>query len=256
MRESISNDAGDLQRIATAVLTPTRGEPALSSVAWETQGTVDSKAGPIAYWSSGAGPAVLLVHGWEATHADLDAFAAPLIARGVRAVALDLPAHGASSGTTASLPDCGEAIAALGALVGPVAGVVAHSAGCPATAYALLHGLRAERVALVGTPERYDRYVRWMAQESGVDGDALIAALLARGVDVASLVLTENVAGLDVPALVVHCVDDRTCDVAGARRVAAAWRGSQLLEVAGLGHTRILRDPAVVRRIVDFIASA
>jgi pimeloyl-ACP methyl ester carboxylesterase len=246
----------ELQRIADALVTPARREPTPSSVVWESRLTLESRFGPLAYWMSGSGPTVLLVHGWESSHADLDAFVAPLLARGFRVVALDLPAHGESPGTRASMPDFGEAIALLGAHVGPLAGVIAHSAGCPSTAIALQRGLQVQRVALIATPERYDRFARWVASEAGVDGDALIAALDARGVGVASLVFPETAARLEVPALLVHSKDDRTCDVRGARAVAAAWRGSELLEVDGLGHMRILRDSAVVERVVEFVARA
>jgi pimeloyl-ACP methyl ester carboxylesterase len=221
-------------------------------VTWESRET----AGPITYWSSGSGPAVLLVHGWEGSHADLDAFVAPLLARGMRVVTFDLPAHGESSGTTASLPECGQAILAIAERIGPLAGAIGHSAGAPSIAFALQHGLHVERVTLVATPERYERYIRWFAEENGVDGDALIAVMKARGIDVPSLVLSENAAHFDVPALIVHSIDDRTCDVRGARRVAAAWRTSELFEVDGLGHNRILRDPGVIERIAHFIGSA
>jgi pimeloyl-ACP methyl ester carboxylesterase len=243
----------DIERVAEDLITPKRRERPASRVDWESRATVDSGGTAVAYWSSGRGPSVLLVHGWEGTHADLDAFAAPLLARGARVVALDLPAHGESGGTTASLPACAAAVAAVAAAAGPAAAVIAHSAGCPAAALALLRGMRAERAVLIATPERYERYVRWFAGEAGVDGDALIAALQRRGVDAGSLVLSENAAGLDVPALIVHSADDRTCDVRAARRVAAAWRGSEFLEVDGLGHSRILRDPAVIERITDFV---
>jgi pimeloyl-ACP methyl ester carboxylesterase len=239
-----------LERIATAAITPIRREPAASNVIWDSRET----AGPIVYWSCGSGPPVLLVHGWEGSHVDLDAFVAPLLARGMRVVALDLPAHGMSSGATSSLPECGRALLAIAARIGPLAGAIGHSAGAPSIAIALQGGLDVARVALIATPERYERYFRWVAQENGVDGDALIAVLKARGIDVPSLVLSENAALFDVPALIVHSIDDRTCDVSGARRVAAAWRTSELLELDGLGHNRILRDPTAIERVADFIA--
>ena len=240
----------ELERIATAAITPKRREPTASNVTWDSR----ENAGPIVYWSSGSGPPVLLVHGWEGSHVDLDAFVAPLIARGMRVVALDLPAHGMSSGTTASLPECGRAVLEIAARLGPLAGAIGHSAGAPSIAIALANGLDVARVALVATPERYERYFQWVARENGVDGDALIAVLIARGIDVPSLVLSENAALFDVPALIVHSIDDRTCDVRGARRVAAAWRTSELLELDGLGHNRILRDPAAIERVANFIA--
>lgn len=240
----------ELERIATEAITPKRREPAASNVFWDSRET----AGSIVYWSCGSGPPVLLVHGWEGSHVDLDAFVGPLLARGMRVVALDLPAHGMSSGATAALPECGRAVLAVAERLGPLAGAIGHSAGAPSIAIALQGGLDVARVALLATPERYERYFRWVAQENGVDGDALIAVLRARGVDVASLVLSENAAFFDVPALIVHSIDDRTCDVSGARRVAAAWRNSELLELDGLGHMRILRDTAAIERVANFVA--
>ena len=245
--------ADALERIAEALLTPSRGEPATSTVRWESRETLETRHGPIAYWTSGSGPAVLLVHGWEGWHAQMDAFVAPLLDRGARVVSLDLPAHGESGGETASPLDCGAVIAELGARIGPLAGAIGHSGGCPNIAIAMRAGLRVERVALIATPERWERYVRWFAREEGVDPDRLIDTLRARGVDASSLVLPETVSAFDVPALIVHSEDDRTCMIEGARRVAEAWRGSEFLTVDGLGHMRILKDADVVERVAQFI---
>ncbi len=243
--------SAELERIAIEAITPKRRELSPSNVTWESRET----AGPITYWSRGSGPPVLLVHGWEGSHADLDAFVAPLLARGMRVVTFDLPAHGESLGATASLPECGRAVLAIGGRIGPLAGAIGHSAGAPSIAFALQHGLHVGRVALLASPERYERYVRWFAEENGVDGDALVVALQARGIDVPSLALSENAAQFDTPALIVHSSDDRTCDVRGARRIAAAWRNSDLLEVDGLGHNRILRDPDIIERVANFIST-
>lgn len=245
--------ADALERIADALLTPARGEPANSTVPWESRKTLDTRHGPIAYWTSGSGPAVLLVHGWEGSHAQMDAFVAPLLERGARVVSVDLPAHGESGGATASPLDSGAVVAELGARFGPLAGAIGHSGGCPSIAIAMRSGLRVQRVALIATPERWERYVRWYAQEEGVDADRLIDTLRARGVDTASLVLSETVSAFDTPALIVHSQDDRTCKIENARRVAAAWRGSEFLTVDGLGHMRILKDADVVERVAQFM---
>jgi pimeloyl-ACP methyl ester carboxylesterase len=250
-----STAADDLQRIATEAITPKRRGPVPSSIVWDSRASLPfHEAETLAYWSSGSGPPVLLVHGWEGSHADLDAFVGPLLAAGLRVVAVDLPGHGESTGTVAAAPDLGNAVVAIGEALGPLAGIIGHSAGSPAVAYALLAGLRTSCAVLIASPERYERYLRWYAQEAGVDGDALIEVFASRGIDVPSLVLSENAAGIDLPALIVHSNDDRTCDVRNAHDIAAAWRGSELLLVDGLGHNRLLRDPAVVEAVVDFVA--
>jgi pimeloyl-ACP methyl ester carboxylesterase len=244
-----------VSQIVEALLSPRRRDARPSSVRYEEVGTLRSSVGPIAYWSTGHGPAVLLVHGWEGTHADLDAFVEPLLARGARVVTLDLPAHGESFGTQASLPDFATALAELGAEVGPMAGVVAHSVGCPATALAISRGLETQRAVLVSTPTRYERWAREFASEAGVDPDAVVGELIARGIDVPSLDMAKNVAEFTLPALIVHSQDDRVTDALGSRTVSEAWRGSRLHYVDGLGHSRILRDPAVVAEAVDFLFS-
>jgi pimeloyl-ACP methyl ester carboxylesterase len=244
-----------LSLIVEALLTPRRREVRPSIVHYEEVGTLRSSVGRIAHWSSGHGPAVLLVHGWEGTHGDLDAFALLLLTRGARVVTLDLPAHGDSSGIEATLPDFAIALEELGAEVGPFAGVIAHSVGCPATALAISRGLQAQRAVLISTPTRYERWAREFATEAGVDPDAVVGELIARGIDVPSLDMAKNVAAFTIPALIVHSRDDRVTDARGSQTVSEAWRGSRLHYVDGLGHSRILRDPGVIAEAVDFLFS-
>jgi hypothetical protein len=60
---------------------------------------------------------------------------------------------------------------------------------------------------------------------------------------------------LRVPMLVVHDRDDR--EVAWSDGAAVArYAGGSLLTTTGLGHQRILRDPDVLRSIVDFVGVA
>src|SRR5687768_6959785 len=77
----------------------------------------------ITRWGNPAAPPVLLVHGWSGHAAQMSSFVAPLLAAGLAPVALDLPAHGRSSGREATLVDFADAILAVGRTVGPLAGV-------------------------------------------------------------------------------------------------------------------------------------
>ncbi len=58
----------------------------------------DTPGGRVAYTAEGAGPGVLLVHGWDGSPRDMQDIAAALSRAGARVVALDLPAHGFSEG--------------------------------------------------------------------------------------------------------------------------------------------------------------
>ncbi len=62
------------------------------------------------------------------------------------------------------------------------------------------------------------------------------------------------VAGLRQPLLVVHDRHDAEVPLSDGAAIAAAWPGARLLETAGLGHNRVLRDPEVVAQAVAFVA--
>jgi len=58
------------------------------------------------------------------------------------------------------------------------------------------------------------------------------------------------------PALFVRSRDDRTVPGEEVARAAQAWPGSTHWDVDGLGHRRVLEDPDLVDRIVEFVAPA
>ncbi|MBD5634417.1 MAG: alpha/beta fold hydrolase [Candidatus Eremiobacteraeota bacterium] len=242
-----------LHELARSLLAPTRRVARPSDVLWDARETISTAYGPIAVWAKGTGPTVVLAHGWEADHLDMDAFVAPLVARGRRVVTFDLPAHGESSGEIATLPDLATALHGVADFAGGADAIVAHSVGCATTAIALAAGLQARRVAFVAPPLRYEAFVRFYAQQNGVDGDALVGVLAEMGLDVGPLDIRENAAGIDVPLLIVHSRDDRICDVRNAAKIAAVWRGSTVELLDGLRHVRILRDATVVSRVVEFL---
>jgi pimeloyl-ACP methyl ester carboxylesterase len=242
------------REVARALLTPNRREPRPSAIAWDHRETISARYGPIVTWTIGTGPAVVLVHGWEADHVDMDAFVVPLLARGRRVVTFDFPAHGESSGDRATLPDLADALEDVVAATGGVDAVIAHSVGCAATAVALGAGASFRRVAFVSPPLRYAAFARYYAEQNGVEGDAIVAALAETGLDVAPLDIRKNATGLEVPLLIVHSKDDRVCDATNATKIADVWKNAHVTFVDGLGHTRILRDQNVVANIVDFVS--
>ena len=58
------------------------------------------------------------------------------------------------------------------------------------------------------------------------------------------------------PLLVVHDRDDREVPWQDGAAIAAAWPGARRVDTVGLGHQRILRDPAVVQAVAEFVAEA
>jgi pimeloyl-ACP methyl ester carboxylesterase len=205
----------------------------------------------------GAGPLVLLVHGWEGAAADFSTLLPALLGEGYAVALLDLPAHGDSGGTRATLPAAARAVAEFGRRHGPLHGVIGHSLGAAAVGEALKLGLAAGAAVLLAPPRRYLDGVEAAVAACGYDAgerEALLAELLRLGVDAAALDLRQTVAGLRTPAQIVHSDDDAVLPQAAGRSIAAAWRGSRFLGVAGLGHSRLLHDAAVVGEVSTFLA--
>jgi pimeloyl-ACP methyl ester carboxylesterase len=221
----------------------------------------------LAAWSWGAGPTVLLVHGWEGRGSQLGAFAEPLVRSGFRVVAFDGPGHGATEGRLSSLPEFADAVTRMAEEVGPLHGVVAHSFGVAATGWAMDRGLEVERLVFVAPPYDLQDYIHLFSTVVGLPERArprMIGRLESRfDIDwqrarhaptiVAEEGKTTDTAAADTPLLVVHDRDDRESPIENGRAVAAVWPAGRLHETFGLGHRRVLRDPKVVETVAEFL---
>ncbi len=218
---------------------------------------VATPEGEVALQRAGNGPAVLLLHGWEGQASDLAAFAPPLLDAGFSVLIMDLPAHGASAGKQTSIPQSARALVAVGNAVGPLHAVIAHSIGSAVLAEALHAGLAAQRAVLVAAPADYAAHARGFAIAAGLDAEGIetMLSLLSRtiGSDVRSISLPRRAPHLRQPALFIHSSDDRVCAIEESLASAAAWPGARHLRVEGLGHRRILADPAVIAAAIEFV---
>ncbi len=231
----------DLVRTGTPLRIPFRGLD-LSATAW------------------GQGPTVLLVHGWAGRGAQLGAFVKPLVEKGLRVVAIDGPAHGASPGRRTNLIEFADALIAAWGAVGPVYGIIAHSFGGTATAVALDRGLQARRVVLIASPSSPREVLGRFATFLGLPKRVVkrFSALIEKevGVSMDELVMAHIAPRLQVPVLIFHDPADRDVPFDDGVAIAQAWPGAQLRAVEGRGHRRILRAKEVVQEAVTFLTGA
>lgn len=221
---------------------------------------VDASGTRIAAWSWGEGPSVYLVHGWAGVGGQLAAFVGPLVEQGFQVVTFDGPAHGSSSGRRASIVHFARALAAVGRVFGPGRGLIAHSLGAPAAAFAMCRGFVAGRAVFLAPPADPGDWSTQFARRLGVSRRVMTAMRTRSeqwlGVPWTEVSLTGMAAGQSTPLLVVHDQEDREVPFSHGAAVAESWPGARLVETAGLGHRRILRDAGVVAQAVAFIAGA
>jgi len=213
-------------------------------------------AGVVRGWRRGSGPAVMLLHGWGGRSGQMAPLAEALAAAGCAAVAIDAPGHGRSSGRVASVPLYAGAIAAAVRAVRARA-AIGHSFGGSALTFAIAQGLALDAAAIIGAPATPAMYVDQFCDALGLSPRArraLRARLEVRvGRRFEELELTRAIAGTRSPVLVVHDRADREVDFSSAEALSRAWPGARLHATSGLGHRRILRDPAAVGEVVRFV---
>jgi pimeloyl-ACP methyl ester carboxylesterase len=219
------------------------------------------ESGTLVSWqradTAGRARRVLLTHGWAGDAQQMRALGDALAGSGFDPVLLDLPAHGASEGTRATLPQWVRALFAASAGLGPWYGVVAHSLGALAAAHAVARGLAAQRLVLIAPSPPPALFLRWFAAGLGLTealAERMERAILRReGVGVEQFApewLGQRVA---LPTLVLHDGEDRTAPLATGRALAGALRGARLQVTQGLGHRRILEDPAVTAAVLEHL---
>jgi len=212
----------------------------------------------LAGWSWGMGPAVLLIHGWSGSAADMSALAGAVVRAGFRAVLFDMPAHGRSAGRQTTLVEWVRALRAVERALGAVHAVVGHSFGAAAVTLALEDGLGARGAVLVAPPRdpgyfasRIGRHIGLRAER--VDG-MLRRAVERVGRELSRVDASRAARSLTVPALILHDPADREVPWEHARAIAEAWRGSRLVAREGAGHYRILSEPATLDAVTSFVA--
>jgi pimeloyl-ACP methyl ester carboxylesterase len=210
----------------------------------------------LAVRSWGAGPTVMLAHGWGGQSGQLAGFVAPLVAAGYRVLAFDAPAHGDSDGRRTTLVEMARALVAVAASQGRLHAVVGHSMAGPVIAYGTRIGLEADRLVFVAPPADITEMSRSIARALGINDD--VRGRMQRrledrlGIPWSHLDLAEIAAPQQAGLLIFHDrLDKEVPWVHGA--YARTWPGARLVTTVGLGHRRILDDEAVIRASVAFI---
>ena len=222
--------------------------------------TVPHAGAELSAWEWGTGPTVILVHGWGSRAGRWATLAPSLLAKNLRVITYDAPAHGTSPGRMASLPEFAAALAAVAGGAGTVHAVVGHSLGAAAIALALGNGLEAGRAVLIASPANPESFADRFAEALAIPvpvREAMQRNLEARlRIQWRDLHIPTLAARLDAPALLIHDEQDADVPASDAVAINGAWPGSRLMLTRGLGHRSIIHDPLVIAAATDFVSGS
>jgi pimeloyl-ACP methyl ester carboxylesterase len=219
---------------------------------------------PVAVWTWGSGPAVLLVHGWGGYGGQMQSFVEPLVRAGYQAIIFDAPAHGESGPSQlgskrTTLFDFANVVDAVGRDRRQLAGIIAHSGGSTAVAWALLTAQWKVGavcfIAPMASPSAYRTiFHRALGLSDGVERRFIDITARQFGFRWEELEVPEMAQRMKTPpVLVVHDRKDNETSWAEGAAIAEAWPQSVMHTTEGLGHRRVLRDRAVVDAVISFI---
>ncbi|MEV6596454.1 alpha/beta hydrolase [Actinoplanes sp. NPDC051346] len=256
-------DTDITEKLRRLAFTPTRTQPPnatlpiLEQAAREVE-VVDG--GKVVHYLWGEGERrILLVHGWAGNAGHLTFLADALARAGCAVVVMDFPGHGESEGAESSAIHFAKAIEAADKRFGPFHAVVAHSLGAAATTYAMSRGVTLERAVFVNPISNYTSLWRRSGEVMRVSPEAigLVRSRAQEWLGISFDAIEPAVAARDFTngLLVVHDENDPESPIVDSEALVAAWGSAELMRVRDLGHTKVLRDESVVRRVVAFLTA-
>ena len=259
-----TNQQEIVKKVYRAFFSPGRYEVKPSDreiMEWGNNYRLPCDAGELAVTTWGSnGPAVLLMHGWGGSRAQMTGFVDPLLFAGFRVVAYDQPAHGDSTGRMTNLLEIAPTMELIAKQEGNFHAVIAHSFGTLITSYALVNRNfpPPERLVYFGAfnqlLESLPRF-QILANLSDEIMDGLRAMIHENfGKDVLDAIVNEKLAPqIHIPALMFHDMADNVTPIEDSRAIARVWKYAQLIETEGLGHRGALQSKSIHEQVVKFL---
>jgi pimeloyl-ACP methyl ester carboxylesterase len=205
-------------------------------------------------------PKALIAHGFESSSRNFDHYILPLLKKGYEVLAFDAPAHGQSGGKRITLPLYVKTLQTIYELYGPVQSFMGHSLGGLALSL-LIESLPHDtdtKLVLIAPPcemvAAVDSFFQLLqtGKEVRKEFDDLSYELFDRPFSWYSMRRALYHVHADI--LWLQDEEDRITPLQDALRIREDQHPNiQFVLTKGLGHRKIYRDLAVIRRIVDFL---
>ena len=215
-------------------------------------------------WGEGE-ETIILVHGWASRGTRLGHLAEPLNKKGYRVISFDMPAHGDSEGKTTNLFEGSEIITQIYEQFSPIRAIIGHSFGGMALSNAIhRHNLNVKRVVIVASPFTMNYIIesfRELINISAKVNDMMIRGIQKRfkessDLNIHDLSVDSFAVELKMPFLVIHDKEDKDVPYSQGEGYANSLPDVEFVTTTGLGHRRILKDPEIIVKIVEFISSS
>lgn len=207
---------------------------------------------------------VILAHGWESRGTALRSFVPGLVAAGFRVVAFDGPAHGNSEGKRTNLIHFAGAIRAVVNHLGDVHGIICHSFGGASSVFFMTQlepNFAMKKLVLIGVPSNMEKVFRnaFDLMNLPPKAEEAFRKIISEKLGIIPFQMADSEQTLGKAkvedVLVVHDKFDDAVPFEAAERVFENFDNVNLLVTQGLGHFKLMKDPRVIQKVVDFVAA-
>lgn len=213
------------------------------------------------HWGEPDHDPILLIHGWEGHSGNFAEIIQSLVEQHYYVLAFDGPSHGSSTKRQTNLLEFSDLIISILEQY-HIKKIISHSFGSMITAYALSRSphLQIDKYVLMTTPDTFLERINSISSQVGINEKTkqiLIRKLEKElNTEITKICVSQFVKDIHVKkALILHDKEDKIIPIRQARIVNENWDNGNLEELENTGHFRILKEPSVIERIINFLKS-
>jgi len=212
-------------------------------------------------WGDPNGKVVFFMHGWAGRGTQFRKFIAPLAEQGFNVIAIEGPGHSHSKKKMTNVLEFAECLSAF-LKDKEVYACVGHSLGGIALLYAVAHfELKTKKLITIATPTIAEDIINVYRAKIGATKRAYKAIYeyvqdkkkksfaYYSGAEIAKRINPQELKF----HLIIHDENDREAPVSNAYEIHKTLEYSEIFTTQNLGHVRILKDEAVIKKVVNYI---
>lgn len=210
-------------------------------------------------WNPDADKKILILHGFESRAYNFDRYISPLLEKGYGVIAMDGKAHGNSEGKTTTAPEYAEMIKVLEENMGKFDGFISHSfGGIALSLYQEENNNPTAKMVLIApateTQSAIDLFSHFFGLGPGIKTSIHAYIKQKSGKDISHYSINRIAPKLNNSILWIHDKDDDITPLSDLKPLLdSAPANIEFMITEGLGHRKIYKDPAVIKRVIDFI---
>lgn len=210
-------------------------------------------------WNTQSTKRALILHGFESRAYNFDRYIGPLLNKGYAVYAMDGKAHGKSEGKTTNAPEYADMIRVLEEKTGKFDTFISHSFGGIALClFQESHNNPTAKMVLIAPATETKSAIALFSLFFGL-GDKITEAIHRHireksGKEASFYSINRIAPRLKNPILWIHDKDDDITPLSDMKPLMELSPANiEFMVTSGLGHRKIYKDAAVMKRIFDFI---